>query len=102
MPKDGVLPPFFQVLKQKSKVLEQFVIFLPFLGKIWTFYYQWMSKFSKSSEKLFKQPKYDWLGLELKISEAKCHLLPFSKSSKKVSKIVSKILCQKYLLSASR
>ena len=42
MPEDGVSPPFFKVLKQKSKVLEQFVSFLPFLGKITTFYYQWI------------------------------------------------------------
>ena len=35
---------------------------------------------------------------KIKITEAKCHLLAISKSSKKVSKM----LCPKYLLSASR
>ena len=62
MPEDGVSPPFFQVLNQKSKVLEQFVSFFAILSKISTFYYQRMSKLSKSSEKQFKQQKYDWLG----------------------------------------
>ena len=89
MAKDGVLPPFFQVLMQKSEVLCLFVSFLRVLGHIKPFLLSVNKKFRKCSKKLFKQPKYDRQVLKLKITEAKRHLLAISKSSKKVSKIVS-------------
>ena len=54
-----------------------------------TFYNQWILKFGKSSKNPSRQPKYDQLGLKIKITEAKCQLLAISKSYKKVSNIVS-------------